>query len=156
PSRGGPRGTSAAAFARHAPLIRPPKITPPSAPHTQPGIPPIGLAFIAAVLERAGHKVLVIDAYGEAPNEANDIAGTNLMTVGLTAEQIAARVPSDTGVIGVSCMFSQDWLYAKRVIAVLEAAAPGAPVVVRGEHVTADPAHVLRTAHHVTACVLRA
>jgi len=32
--------------------------------------------------------------------------------------------------------------------------APGAPVVVGGEHVTADPAHVLRTAHHVTACVL--
>ena len=38
------------------------------------------------------------------------------MTVGLTADEIASRIPEDTEVIGVSCMFSQDWLYAKRVI----------------------------------------
>jgi tRNA A37 methylthiotransferase MiaB len=138
----------------HVTLIRPPKITTNFAPHTQPGIPPIGLAFIAAVLEQAGHRVTVIDAYGESPNEATDIAGTNLMTVGLTAEEIAARIPAATGVIGVSCMFSQDWLYAKRVIASARRAVPGAPLVVGGEHVTADPAHVLRTSPETTACVL--
>ena len=56
--------------------------------------------------------------------------------------------------IGVTCMFSQDWLYAKRVIAAVHAAAPKALIVAGGEHVTADAAHVLRSAPAVTACVL--
>lgn len=138
----------------HVTLIRPPKITTDFSPHIQPGVPPIALACLAAVLAEAGHGVSVIDAYGESPNQTVDIPGTNLNTIGLTADEIASRVPGDTDVIGVTCMFSQDWLYAKRVIAAAHAAAPDAPIVVGGEHITADPAHVLRTAPAVTACVL--
>ena len=138
----------------HVTLIRPPKITSDFAPHTQSGVPPLALACLAAVLEEAGHDVLVIDAYGEAPNQAVDIPSTNLTTVGLTAEEIAARIPSATDVIGITVMFSQDWLYAKRVIAAAHGAAPRATIVMGGEHVTADPGHVLRTAPGVTACVL--
>jgi len=51
-------------------------------------------------------------------------------------------------------MFSQDWLYAKRVIAAVHAAVPGATIIVGGEHVTADPGHALRSAPAITACVL--
>ena len=138
----------------HVTLIRPPKITTDFAPHTHPGVPPIALACLAAVLEEAGHGVTVIDAYGEAPSRAVEIDGTNLSTVGLTADEIAAAVPLETDVIGLTCMFSQDWLCAKRVIAAVHAAAPHAPILVGGEHVTADPAHVLATAPAVTACVL--
>jgi radical SAM superfamily enzyme YgiQ (UPF0313 family) len=138
----------------HVTLIRPPKITSDFAPHTQPGVPPIALACLAAVLEEAGHAITVIDAYGESPNRAVDIPGTNLTTVGLTADEIAAAVPPDTDVIGLTCMFSQDWLYAKRVIQAVHAAAPHARIVVGGEHVTADPAHALGSAPAVTACAL--
>jgi len=138
----------------HVTLIRPPKITTDFSPHTQSGVPPLALACLAAVLEEVGHTVDVIDAYGEAPNRALDIPGTNLTTVGLTADELAALVPRDTDVIGLTCMFSQDWLYAKRAIAAVHAAVPDAPIVVGGEHVTADPEHVLRTAPAVTACVL--
>lgn len=138
----------------HVALIRPPKITSDFSPHTQSGVPPIALACLAAVLEEAGHDVTVIDAYGEAPSRAADVPGTNLNTVGLTADEIAARVPADADVIGLTCMFSQDWLYAKRVIAAVHAVAPRAPILVGGEHVTADPEHVLRSAPAVTACGL--
>jgi radical SAM superfamily enzyme YgiQ (UPF0313 family) len=138
----------------HVTLIRPPKITSDFAPHTQSGVPPLALACLAAVLDEAGHDVTVIDAYGESPNHAVDIAGTNLNTVGLTADQIAARVPRGTDVIGLTVMFSQDWLYAKRVIAAVHDASPRAPILLGGEHPTADPAHVLRTAPAVTACAL--
>jgi radical SAM superfamily enzyme YgiQ (UPF0313 family) len=138
----------------HVTLIRPPKITTDFAPHTQSGVPPIALACLAAVVEEAGHGVTVIDAYGEAPSRAVDIPGTNLNTVGLTADEIAGVVPRDTDVIGVTCMFSQDWLYAKRVIAAVHEVAPHATIVAGGEHVTADPGHVLRTAPAVDACVL--
>ncbi len=149
--------TSVGAHAKspmHVTLIRPPKITSDFAPHTQSGVPPIALACLAAVLEEAGHRVTVLDAYGEAPGHTADIAGTNLNTVGLTADGIAAAVPSDTDVIGLTCMFSQDWLYAKHVVAAVHAALPRAPIIVGGEHVTADPEHALRSAPAITACGL--
>jgi len=138
----------------HVTLIRPPQITSNFAPQTLSAVPPIGLAYLAAMLEDAGHRVTVLDGYGESPNAMNQIEGTNLQTVGLTAEELAARIPADTGLIGVSCMFSQEWLYAKRVISALRVAAPRTPIVVGGEHTTADPRHVLRSAPEVTACVL--
>lgn len=138
----------------HVTLIRPPQITSNFAPQTLSSVPPIGLALLAAVLEEAGHEVTVLDAYGESPNALNRIEGTNLQTVGLTAEELAARIPADTGLIGLSCMFSQEWLYAKTVIAAVHAAAPRAPIVVGGEHPTADPRHTLRSAPEITACVL--
>jgi len=138
----------------HVTLVRPPMMTSKFSPHTHSGVPPIALACLAAVLEEAGHGVTVIDAYGESPNQAIDIPNTNLTTVGWTADDIASHVPRDTQVVGVSCMFSQDWLYAKRVIAAVHAAAPAATLIVGGEHITADPAHVLRTAPAVNACVL--
>jgi len=47
----------------------------------------VALACLAAVLEQAGHDTTVIDAYGESPNRAVDIPGTNLNTVGLTADE---------------------------------------------------------------------
>ncbi len=138
----------------HVTLIRPPKITSDFAPHTQSGVPPLALACLAAVLDEAGHDVTIIDGYGEAPERAVDIAGTNLTTVGLTADDIADRLPPHTDVIALTCMFSQDWLYAKRVLAAVRAARPRATIIVGGEHVTADPEHVLRTAPMVTACGL--
>src|SRR4029453_11926618 len=138
----------------HVTLIRPPKITPDFARHPQPGVPPLALACLAAVLEEAGPAVTVIDAYGESPNQAVDIPGTNLNTVGLTADQIAARVPDDTAAIRLTCMFSQGWLYGKRVIAAAHEAAPTAAVIAGGERPTASPAQVLPTAPAVKACVL--
>jgi anaerobic magnesium-protoporphyrin IX monomethyl ester cyclase len=138
----------------HVTLIRPPLVIPRSAPRMLAGTPPIGVALLAAVVEQAGHAVTAIDAYGEAPAAFSDIDHGNLSIAGLTADEIARRIPADTDVIGVSCMFSQEWLYAKRVIAAAQAAAPGATVIVGGEHATADPAHVLRRAPEVAACVL--
>jgi len=138
----------------HVTLIRPPKIVSNFAPHTQSGVPPIALACLAAVLEEAGHGVQVIDAYGESPNSAVSIDGTNLIAVGLTDDQIACAVSPETDVVAFTVMFSQDWLYAKRVIAAVHEAVPNAVIIAGGEHITADPAHVLRTAPGVTACGL--
>src|SRR5262249_6664450 len=135
-------------------LVRSPKITTDFAPHTQPGVPPLALACLAAVLEDAGHDVTVIDAFGESPNQTNDIPGTNLTTIGLSAEDIGARIPRDTDVIGVTCMFSQDWLYAKRVIAAAHASVPKAVILAGGDRASADPLHVLRPPPGVTSCAL--
>jgi anaerobic magnesium-protoporphyrin IX monomethyl ester cyclase len=105
--------------------------------------PPIGLAYLAAAARAAGHGVTVIDAVGEAPTNSSPLEDDRLSVRGLTADEIVARIPADTDVLGVSCMFSQDWPYVKRVLRALRARFPRALIVAGGEHVTALPEVVL-------------
>jgi radical SAM superfamily enzyme YgiQ (UPF0313 family) len=135
-------------------LIRPPKVKSRTAPNTHDGVPPLSLAYLTSSLQEAGHTVTCIDAYGEAPNQAFPIGDTHLAAHGLTAEQIAARLPADVDFIGISCMFSQEWIYYKEVIRAVHLARPGCPIIVGGEHVTADPDYVLRSCPEVVCCVL--
>ena len=60
-------------------LIRPPAI---SSMHTHSVevVPPIGVAYIAAALEAAGHQVTVIDALGEAPLNQHPSAHPRLLS----------------------------------------------------------------------------
>ena len=78
---------------------------------------------------------------------------TPLFANGLRAKEIVARVPEDTGFIGVSCMFSNEWIYHKRVINALAERFPGVPIAVGGEHGTAASEYVLKSCPAVTACV---
>ena len=58
---------------------------------------------------------------------------------GLTADEVADRVPADAQLLGVSCMFSQDWPYLKRVLRRLRERFPHIPIAAGGEHITAMP-----------------
>jgi radical SAM superfamily enzyme YgiQ (UPF0313 family) len=115
--------------------------------------PPIGLAYLASSLKNAGHRVRIIDAFGEAPRQLTcDAEGYAIN--GLTAEQVVERVPADVDLIGVSCMFSNSWLYCRRTIAQIAAKFPGIPIIVGGEHPTADYARLLKRVPEVLCCVL--
>ena len=67
-----------------------------SPPEKRRGTPPLGLAYVAAALEAAGHEVLVIDALGEAPLARGPSVHPRLATWGLSAPEILARVPAHT------------------------------------------------------------
>lgn len=101
--------------------------------------PPIGIAYLAASARAAGHEVSVIDAVGEAPTQTTALEDDRVTLRGLTAEEVAARVPDDADLLGVSCMFSQDWPYLKRVLRRLRERLPNVPIVAGGEHITAMP-----------------
>jgi radical SAM superfamily enzyme YgiQ (UPF0313 family) len=134
-------------------LIRPPSLLPFTAQNAVVEIPPIGLAYLAACLERAGHRVRIIDAFGESPDQLTRHAG-EYTTNGLTAEAIVKRIPDDVDLVGVTCMFSNSWLYCRHTIARIAAARPGVPIVVGGEHPTADHDRLLRRVPEVLCCVL--
>ena len=135
-------------------LIRPASLLPLSAHNVWVlDAPPIGLAYLSAVLKRAGHRVRVIDAFGEAPDAITrdpDGYGIN----GLVAAQVVERIPADVDLIGVGCMFSNSWIYCRRTIAAIAAAHPGVPIIVGGEHATADWERLLRRVPEVLCCVL--
>jgi anaerobic magnesium-protoporphyrin IX monomethyl ester cyclase len=135
-------------------LVRPPMILPRAMLNSSPGVPSIGVAYLAGAAKAAGHDVVVVDALGEAVHRFSRLAGTGLLLNGLTARDIIARIPKRPDVIGVSCMYSNEWVYYRVVIQALLEHFPGVPIVAGGEHVTADPEYSLRCCPGLHSCVL--
>jgi anaerobic magnesium-protoporphyrin IX monomethyl ester cyclase len=135
-------------------LIRPPRLFSRTALTTNVPVPPLGLAYLAGALRAGGFETLAIDACGEALDQCRPLDDLPFVMNGLDADEIAARVPAESLFVGVSCMFSCEWLVQKRVIEAVRRRLPGVPIVVGGEHATADPIGVLRSCPAVTACAL--
>src|SRR5690606_18790093 len=68
---------------------------------------PLGLAYIAAVLREDGHDVAVVDALGEAPNQS--VHDGDIWRIGLTTDEVVARIAPDADAIGVTSMWSYAW-----------------------------------------------
>ncbi len=120
---------------------------------TQRPSPPLGLAFIAGALKNAGHSVTVVDAIGENPGQVTPFE-KDVVSSGLTFEEIAGRIPIGTQLIGLSLMFSGNWLSNRLFIHFLEEKFPDIPVIAGGEHITAVPEFSMQQAKHLLACVL--
>ena len=92
-------------------LIRPPIVQLPKSLSCYGATLPIGLAYIAAALESAGHGVTAIDAAGEALGqiESFDSPVGRLERLGLSAKQIVERVPDGVKVVGITNMFLHEW-----------------------------------------------
>jgi radical SAM superfamily enzyme YgiQ (UPF0313 family) len=117
-------------------------------------VPPLGLAYLAGALNAGGFETVLIDACGEAPDQCRPLDDLPFVMNGLATEEIAARVPPDSWFVGVSCMFSCEWITNRRAIEAVRRRLPEVPIIVGGEHVTADPLAVLRSCPGVTACAL--
>jgi radical SAM superfamily enzyme YgiQ (UPF0313 family) len=134
-------------------LVKPPLRVPTTAYGTL-RCPPIGLASIAAVLEERGVTVSIVDAVGENPRQMETTADPHFVRVGLRDDEIIKRIPADTTILGVSCMFSEEWPFTRGVIESLRQAFPHVPIVGGGEHITAAPEFSMRDCPAIDACVL--
>jgi anaerobic magnesium-protoporphyrin IX monomethyl ester cyclase len=125
-------------------LINPPGLKTFSGLNMHTPNPPLGLAYIAAMLKEGGRAYTVIDATGAALDAVSPYPDrTDFMVQGLSIEQIVDRIPKDSDVIGLSCMFSTLWPLTRRVAAGVRERFPDALLVLGGEHGTAVPEHVL-------------
>ena len=107
--------------------------------------PPIGLAYLAAVLKEAGRAYHVIDAAGEALDTIRPISLRSDMVIqGLNPDEIVERIPGDTKIVGITCMFSSSWPVARLVTERVRARFPDVLIIAGGEHVTALPEYVLK------------
>jgi anaerobic magnesium-protoporphyrin IX monomethyl ester cyclase len=135
-------------------LIRPPNVLPYKAA-LEDALPPIGLAYLAAALKSAGHAVAAVDAVGDALTQWDRVEGwPNVYAHGLSIPEVVERIPADTELIGVTCMFSATWPYVRMVLDAIRERCPGVPIVIGGEHVTAVPEYILETCRAVDYCVL--
>lgn len=101
-------------------------------------MPPLGLAYLAASLREAGHAVTIVDGIGEDPDRLTLVRGSVFLR-GLPNEEIVAKIPKDTELIGVGNMFSSAWLSVRDLVRGIRTDFPDVPIVLGGEHPTGLP-----------------
>ena len=122
-------------------LINPPRIQPKV--WGKPNVfPPIGLAYVAAVLEKE-HKVSIIDAPTEGWRNLEDTGG-NTYRVGLSDQQIAEKLRQwKPDVVGIEIPFSGWSRTAFAVAEVAKSVCKDAVVYLDGQHPSAMPKECL-------------
>ena len=100
---------------------------------------PIGLAYIAGVLEHAGYKAVIIDCPGNAIDNIQLTPDGNFHVQGQDVDRSIALIDPDTDIVGVSIMFSQEWPFVRDYINRVRKALPHVTIVIGGEHPTAMP-----------------
>jgi anaerobic magnesium-protoporphyrin IX monomethyl ester cyclase len=105
---------------------------------------PLGLAYVAAALRRAGHEVSLVDAVALAPTQVTQ--DRHLHRLGLTPEQIVERLDPQADAFGLTNMWSFSWPLVRDLIQRLKARFPHKPLVCGGEHFTALAEHSLEQA----------
>jgi len=116
---------------------------------------PIGLAYLAAVLEEATHCVTVVDGPGNALGSYQPLEGViDGLRHGQSDADVVADIPANTRIVGVTVMFSMEWLAARGLINMIRERFPDAVIVIGGEHVTAVPEYCLEDCPAIDFCVL--
>lgn len=135
-------------------LVRPPTVVPRWA-IAATTCPPIGLAYIASSLKKAGHEVDVIDAIGESIFQMLQVPNqSHLLAHGLSLNEIADRVNPHTDIIGISCMFSHEWPLTRELVKKLKARFSNKPIIGGGEHITCLKEWILKTCPEMDYCIL--
>lgn len=133
-------------------LIRPPRVFEKFNKALKPAAP-IGIAYLASVLSKDGHNVNMIDGIVEGIDEIHKFSDS-LFIQGLNAQQIIERINKDTQIVGLSCMFTVDWLYLKHIINKITDFNPDIKIILGGEHITALPSFCYEECPSIFACVL--
>ncbi len=79
---------------------------------------PVGLAYVAASMRSAGISVQVIDAFAEKPGQARKVG--NFSILGLTPQEVAARVPADATAIFVFAINLTNHIAAADIVKALK------------------------------------
>lgn len=105
-------------------------------------VTPIGLAYLAAFLEKRGYEVKILDIANEGYE--NVIVNENFITYGLDDEEIKRRIREfQPDIVGVSCIFSTQAENAEHALKVVKEVNPEILTMIGGSHPTYDLLNVL-------------
>ena len=137
-------------------LVRPPVLQLRKSLSAYGAILPIGLAYVAAVLREAGHRIQVIDAPGEAIDRVVDVQSPigTLAQNGLGPAEIVERIEPGTQILGITHMFLHEWPTVRAIAEAAKAKIPGLVVVVGGENATSFWSWMFADTEAVDYCVL--
>ena len=113
------------------------------------GIPPLGLAYVSGALKKLHIPHTVIDAVGLGLDQYELKYENNIWVRGLSTSEIISAIPSQTTLIGISCMFSCDWMHISSIIADIKKTYPHMKICLGGEHASADYEIILKNEPNV-------
>ncbi len=128
---------------RHITLIAPPIYFSKNS-YSTPLTLPLGLAYLAATLEKAKYKVNILDCRGRDVDNIRVSKDERFKVQGLDERESLEFIDPETDIIGVSIMFSQEWPQIRDYINLVRERFPKAKIIVGGEHPTAMPEYTLR------------
>ena len=99
---------------------------------TMMSYPPIGLAYIAAALERDGHQIQGIDAVARWHDQIyeKEFAGMKFLVNGGRIPEIVAAIDADVKHIGIPCMFTHHWPIVRELAQAIRDKFPAAPEII--------------------------
>ena len=125
-------------------FVNPHKLIPDAFSLTQRASPPLGLAYIASAVEAQGYETSAYDCIAEAPGHYfpfNNYEGISALGIGF--EEMFAQLGDYYDLIGLTVMFSNNWLINRHLINLLKQRYPKALIVIGGEHASAIPEYCL-------------
>lgn len=106
-------------------------------------MPPLGLGYLAAILEENGYGVEILDCALEGFN--NEIKENEYLTFGLSCREIERRIKEySPNLVGISCLFSIAINNVLKVAEIVKGININIPVVLGGHHPSALAGEVLR------------
>lgn len=116
--------------------------------------PSVAFAYLSAKVRSHGYPVTVVDGIAGGLGRFQplpDYPGYQITGLGL--DEIVARIPGNTRVIGISAMFSGEWPVMRDLIGKIRARFPEALLIGGGEHITALTEYSLRDCPALDVCV---
>src|SRR3989338_7653791 len=93
-------------------------------------VPYLGVAYIAASARDAGHVVDIVDMCGEDIDRAEIIHGRHV-SYGMPLSALKTRI-KPSKVVGITSMFSQDWVFHRELIQHIRKLIPDSIIVAGG------------------------
>lgn len=115
---------------------------------------PLGLAYVAAVLEKERIDVKILDCYAEGYNHETDI-GNGYILVGLNDKEIIKRIQAyNPDFVGVNCSFTFEMQNVYHICGIVKKANKNIKVVVGGLHPSNFPLETLEGSKDIDFIIL--
>jgi len=106
-------------------------------------MPPMGLGYLASVIEAMGIEVRILDCLMLGWNKEETVNGS-LVRVGLSEKEITERILDfNPDLIGLNCQFSRQHSMYSKMFSLIKRASPRCVVVAGGPHTTVCPKDTL-------------
>lgn len=106
------------------------------------GAPPLNLAYLSRALANAHIEHAIIDTLATTHHFTSKEFG--LPVHGMSYEEVVRRIPEETKVIGISSMFTSEFLIIRELVGHIKARFPHVIIILGGEHATAMAPAILK------------
>src|SRR4030066_1953819 len=105
-------------------------------------LPPMGLGYLASVIEGMGIEVKILDCLARGWNNEEDVT-EDLMRVGMSDRDIEEYIAKfDPDIVGINCQFSRQYRMYHNMLSLVKKVKPDCITIAGGAHVTVCPEEV--------------